>query len=172
MSLQPQKPPHPARVAVGSTVGPLPRRLRNLIRQAVLTTLAAEGVAEPVRVEVALTDDGTVRSLKARYLGIDEPTDVLSFPAGDWPGAGRSRVRDLGQVVIAKPFAERQAEAQGQPFERELVFLVVHGVLHLLGYRDEDPAGLEEMRRRGAAITDRIFGQTSPPASGKGEGGP
>jgi len=159
-------------VAVVSTVGPLPRRLRNLIRQAVLTTLAAEGVAEPVRVEVALTDDGTMRSLKARYLGIDEPTDVLSFPAGDWPGAARRPYRDLGQVVIARSFAERQARAQGHPFERELVFLVVHGVLHLLGYRDEDPAGLEEMRRRGTAITEQVLGRSAPPAPGVGEDGP
>ncbi len=137
-----------------------------------LATLAAERVADPVRIEVAVVDDETMRELKARYLGIDEPTDVLSFPAGDWPPAGRARYRELGQVVIAKPFAERQARAQGHPFERELVFLVVHGVLHLLGYRDEDPAGLEEMRRRGTEITDRIFGQGFPADPGAGGGGP
>ncbi len=137
-----------------------------------LATLAAEGVAEPVRVEVALTDDETIRQLKARYLGMDEPTDVLSFPAGDWPSPGQSRFRELGQVVIAKPFVERQARAQGHPFERELAFLVVHGVLHLLGYRDEDPAGLAEMHRRGTEITNRIFGQGAQANTGTGGGGP
>ncbi len=159
-------------MAIASTLGPIPRRLRNLIRQAVLATLSAEGMAEPVRVEVALIDDETMRELKARYLGIDEPTDVLSFPAGDWPPAGWARYRELGQVVIARPFVERQARAQGHPFERELVFLVVHGVLHLLGYRDEDPAGLAEMRRRGTEITDRIFAQGVPADPGTGGGRP
>ncbi len=151
-------------------MGPVSRRLRGLIRRAVLATLAAEGVSGPVRVEVALTDDETIRRLKARYLGIDEATDVLSFPAGEWPGRSGNRFRDLGQVVIARPFVERQAEAQGRPFEKELVFLVVHGVLHLLGYRDDDPAGLEEMRRRGTVLTEQIL--KTPGPSGAGVGGP
>ena len=157
LSLQPEKPPVPARVPVVSTVGPVPRRLRNLIRRAVISTLAAEGVTGRVRVEVAITDDETIRRLKARYLGIDEATDVLSFPAGEWPGGGRTSFRDLGQVVIARPFVERQARAGGRPFEEELVFLVVHGVLHLLGYRDDEPEGLEEMRRRGTRLTEQVL---------------
>ena len=107
--------------------------------------------------EVAITDDETIRRLKARYLGIDEATDALSFPGGEWPGGGRTSFRDLGQVVIARPFVERQARAGGRPFEEELVFLVVHGVLHLLGYRDDEAEGLEEMRRRGTLLTEQVL---------------
>ncbi len=76
--------------------------------------------------------DEDVRILNQRFLGIDAPTDVLSFPAGDTdPETGRGY---LGDVIISMPWAVDQAVQRGHSTEAELQVLVVHGVLHLLGY--------------------------------------
>jgi probable rRNA maturation factor len=83
--------------------------------------------AEPSEVRVLFTSDERVRALNKQFRGIDEATDVLTFP--DDSAAS-------GDIAIAVPFASRQAAARGMPVEIELVYLAVHGSLHLLGMDD------------------------------------
>jgi probable rRNA maturation factor len=106
-------------------------------------------------VAVALVTDAHVRTLNKRYRRADKPTDVLSFPAG---ASDRLPNDDhyLGDIVIARGVARRQARDAGHPYERELRVLALHGLLHLLGYdhHDEHDAGrmarLEaRLRRKG-----------------------
>jgi probable rRNA maturation factor len=98
------------------------------IRRAVAAALHRHG-AEQATVSVLLTDDAAIRDLNKRFRGIDESTDVLSFPSGE---------KDpLGDIAIAVPYAQNQAEARGVALTQELGYLAIHGTLHLLGYDDE-----------------------------------
>ncbi len=119
-------------------------------------TLQAEG-HQIGELALVVTDDETVRALNLTYLGIDAPTDVLSF-GGESPDFVDPPATDvyLGDVVIAYPQARKQALTAGHPIEAELALLVVHGVLHLLGYdhvRPEDKTAMWEQQR---GILDRL----------------
>jgi len=112
---------------------------RERVRRAVAAALALV----PRRggpVSVALVDDRTIRRLHRAHLGVDTPTDVLSFPAGGGP-AGL-----LGEVVASGETAGREAAARGLAAADELLLYVVHGVLHLLGFDDGAPAARKKMR--------------------------
>ena len=113
--------------------------------------LAAEGVAGPAQVGIVVADDETVRELNQRFLGLDEPTDVLSFglAAGEAPFAlPPEEAAALGEVVIAYPTALRQAEGARRAVEAEVAHLLVHGMLHLLGYDHQRSGDEAAMRRR------------------------
>ncbi|MFP3854579.1 MAG: rRNA maturation RNase YbeY [Anaerolineales bacterium] len=85
---------------------------------------------------IKLTDDETMSEYHAQYLGEEKTTDVLSFPLGEIdPDTGMPY---YGDILISLPQAQRQAEAAGHPLQAELTLLVVHGVLHLLGYDHAD----------------------------------
>lgn len=92
-------------------------------------------------ITIVLTDDRQLHELNLDYLGVDAPTDVLSFPASETdPETGASY---LGDIILSIPRATAQAEAAGHPVEAEAQLLVVHGTLHLLGYdhsTDEEKA--------------------------------
>lgn len=108
--------------------------------------LAAIGRAE-AELSVVLADDALIRSLNAEWRGIDQPTDVLSFPQDD--------ERLLGDVVIGTETAARQAADLGHALEIEVRVLLVHGLLHLLGHDHEvGEAEAEAMR----AEEDRLLG--------------
>lgn len=113
------------------------------------TVLAAEGLPA-AELGVLVTDDETVRVLNHRYAGEDEPTDVLSFSLreGEEFAAPPDGVIRLGEVVISYPTAERQARQAGRPTEAEVAHLLVHGVLHLLGYDHAQPEEERRMRAR------------------------
>jgi probable rRNA maturation factor len=98
-------------------------------------------------VHVALVSDAVVRSLNRRYRGIDRATDVLSFPAFAPDNGARASARQglLGDVVIARGVASRQARAAGHSELTELRVLALHGLLHLLGYDHHGDGG--RMRR-------------------------
>ena len=106
-------------------------------------------------VAVALVSDARVRALNARYRRKDAATDVLSFPAGVQPPAGRGEPRFLGDLVIATGVARRQAGAAGHSYGTELRVLALHGLLHLLGYDHEDPADRGRMARAEARLRRR-----------------
>jgi probable rRNA maturation factor len=121
------------------------------LRRVARHVLVAEG-AGAIRLGVVITDDATVRDLNRRYLGRDEPTDVLSFGLGEKgerpfvlpPG----EAAPLGEVVISYPTALRQAEEEGHSVEAEVARLLVHGILHLLGYDHQAAKDGRIMRRR------------------------
>jgi probable rRNA maturation factor len=125
------------------------------LRRLAARVLRAEGVAPPAEVGLVVTDDETLRDLNRRYLGLDEPTDVLSFGHEPFdrlrtepfvtPPDG---VRRLGEVILSYPTAERQGREAGRSVQEEAAHLVVHGLLHLLGYDHEDPEDERRMRAR------------------------
>jgi probable rRNA maturation factor len=128
---------------------------RTALRRLALRVLRAEGVVPPAEVGLVVTDDETLRDLNRRYRGLDEPTDVLSF--GDEPAAEPidrpfvtppDGVRRLGEVILSYPTAERQAREAGRSVQEEAAHLVVHGLLHLLGYDHEHPEDERRMRAR------------------------
>jgi probable rRNA maturation factor len=93
-------------------------------------------------INLLLTGDAEMRVLNGRFRGKDKPTNVLSFPAADFPGPGP---RPLGDIALAYGVCVREANEQGKPLENHLVHLVVHGVLHLVGYDHETEAEAEAM---------------------------
>ncbi len=110
--------------------------------------MAGEGVAPGTELAIVITDDDEVRRLNAEFLGIDEPTDVLSFPdAGDdfvEPGDAPPL---LGDIAISIDTARRQAASLGHSLMDEMNHLLVHGILHLCGY-DHVESAEEEARMR------------------------
>jgi len=93
-----------------------------------------EVVSQGAALTVLLTDDDYLRQLNYQYRGEDSTTDVLSFPAGDPIPGSENLLEYLGDIAISVPAAERQALAKGHETKAELQLLVIHGVLHLLGY--------------------------------------
>ncbi|MEN9933461.1 MAG: hypothetical protein RLZZ387_40 [Chloroflexota bacterium] len=135
-----------------------------LIERAVAATLATEEVAGPVEVSVLVTDDAQLHQLNRDYRGVDAPTDVLSFADEEDEDAGTPAFvrppdapRYLGDIALSYERVVAQAAEYGHSRERELAFLVVHGVLHLLGYDHE--RGSEDdsdMRARQDAVMERL----------------
>jgi probable rRNA maturation factor len=136
----------------------------SLIEQAVAATLAAEGVSGAIEVSVLVTDDATLHQLNRDYRNVDAPTDVLSFAddeEGDAAPAAFVRPPDapryLGDLAISYERVVAQASEYGHSQARELAFLTVHGMLHLLGYDHE--RGAEDqaaMRAREEAIMQQL----------------
>ena len=113
---------------------------------------------------VLLTDDEEIRRLNRSFRGKDSPTDVLSFPINEMVG-GR---KILGDVVISVDTAKRQAEERGESLQLTLCRLLIHGVLHLLGYDHERSPEEEEMfRRMEELILDQLEGCEDPDKSGE-----
>lgn len=134
-----------------------------LIRGAVEHALACENITEACTVSVLLTDDEGIRRLNQSFRNVDSVTDVLSFPMNELtPGSFRadSCERDpetgnilLGDILINLKRCEEQGEEYGHGFSREIRYLTVHSVLHLLGYDHMDEgAQKKQMRAREKAI--------------------
>jgi len=129
--------------------------LKLLLRKAIRATLMHENFAQDAAVSVTFTDNDGIQEKNAEFRGIDKPTDVLSFPMydmknGDLPDP--DEVCELGDIVLSLEKAAAQAEEFGHSYEREVAFLTVHSVLHLLGYdhelSEEDDADMRERQRK------------------------
>lgn len=139
------------RIVVSSDEGiPCGDETAALLERAARAVLEHEGAA-PCEVSIHLTDDAGIHALNRTYRHVDKPTDVLSFPLGE-DAVVPGEVRLLGDVVISVERARAQAEEYGHAFEREVAFLVVHGVLHLLGFDHETEEDRQEMRAREEAV--------------------
>jgi len=109
-------------------------------------TQALPTVPAPYEVTIVLTDDAEMRDLNHTWRGKDEPTNVLSFPAGDAPGETGA----LGDVVVAYETTKAEAEAAAIPVSDHVAHLVIHGVLHLLGFdhlNDLEAEKMEDLER-------------------------
>ena len=139
---------------------------RALIRKVIRTALAAEGVDFPCEVDVCVTSDEGIHQINREMRGVDRPTDVLSFPAfdlhpGELPGEEdadpATGLVPLGDMCLSLERVQAQAREYGHSNRRELAYLVVHSVLHLLGY-DHLDEGAEKarMRAREDAIMEEL----------------
>ena len=115
----------------------IPREYRALIRKACNATLKYEGFIDKAEINVTIVDDEEIRELNREFRDIDKSTDVLSFPLGEDGVYDYNPETDalmLGDIVISVDHAIAQAELYGHGIEREIAFLTVHSMLHLLGY--------------------------------------
>jgi probable rRNA maturation factor len=140
------------------TAIPVTYKLRMLLRRAILETLAYENVdIKSPEVSMTFTDNEGIRELNRAHRDIDRATDVLSFPMFDFEDESEELEGALGDIVISLERAQEQAETFGHSFEREVAFLCVHSMLHLLGY-DHELGEKEDMdmRRRQSEIMTRL----------------
>lgn len=138
--------------------------------QTIERTLQAAGISEPVMLTLLITNDETIKDMNRQYRQLNKPTDVLSFPLLErplvnapaeqlWqPQEGEEApttetpfvrppelVTNLGDIVISWPTVQRQASEVGHSADYELLYLLSHGVLHLIGYDDMSEAGYQAM---------------------------
>jgi len=125
--------------------------LAALLNQAINKTIRMSDGSEEAEVSLVLVDDQRIHALNLEYRGVDRPTDVLSFALQEeMEGEPEIEVVDemLGDIVISVERARNQAKEYGHSFEREIVYLAVHGTLHLLGYDHEEENNKQEMRNK------------------------
>lgn len=128
----------------------IPAGIRMLLRRACHAALESEGFDGAAEVNITFTDDDGIHELNRQFRNIDRSTDVLSFPlgsGGEYDINPESGAKMLGDIVISMEHACAQAEEYGHTLQREMAFLTVHSMLHLLGYDHED-GGLEALRMR------------------------
>ncbi|MCD8145201.1 MAG: rRNA maturation RNase YbeY [Oscillospiraceae bacterium] len=135
-----------------------------MLTQVISAALDAEGVTVPCEVDVLFTDDAGIHQINLEQRGVDSPTDVLSFPMFEWtPGQPPTEetaetdpatgLLPLGDMVLNLDRAGEQAAEFGHSLRRELAYLTVHSVLHLLGYDHlDDGPQQRQMRAREEAI--------------------
>lgn len=125
-----------------------------------LTTAAVTGFDDEAEVALMLAGDETLRRLNRTYRGLDQPTDVLSFGQMEPSAAPFVSPPDttlhLGDIIISYPRAVAQAAVCGHSRERELAYLLVHGLLHLLGYDHADERDYAHMRNAEERILERL----------------
>jgi probable rRNA maturation factor len=117
----------------------------NRLQAAASLVLTQHQAADQTALTIVMVDDAYLHDLNRRYRGVDSPTDVLSFPADPLPEAIPAESRYLGDLVIAFPYASRQAAREGYTLDDNLALLVVHGTLHLLGYDHDTDENRVEM---------------------------
>lgn len=138
----------------------LPVGTKMLIRRACNATLQIENFENSAEVDVTLVDDEEIRKINFEQRNIDKSTDVLSFPLGENGVYDKNPVTKadmLGDIVISVETALRHADLYGHGTEREIAFLTVHSMLHLLGY-DHVNGGLEQtiMREKEEAVLEMM----------------
>ena len=143
-----------------SQEGAISYALKMLIRRSVIAALDYEGYENDCEISITLTDNKGIHAINKQFRNIDAPTDVLSFPLVEYEETEEPPVDEenmLGDIIISLERAEEQANEFGHSFEREVSFLTVHSMLHLLGYdhvnsEEED----KEMRRRQSEIMKNL----------------
>jgi probable rRNA maturation factor len=137
------------------------------LRELACAVLDAEGYPERVEVTILLVDDDTMTGYNESFMGRDGPTDVLAFPleelvAGQAPSLSpHDPPIHLGDIVISPDYVQRQAADRGVEFLDELSLMVVHGMLHLMGWDHPDEEIAERMERREAEILSSV-GRSRP----------
>ncbi|MFR5876764.1 MAG: rRNA maturation RNase YbeY [Eubacterium sp.] len=128
----------------------IPTGIRLLIRRCCHAVLQEEQFKDDAEVSVRFVDNETIHELNAQYRNVDRETDVLSFPLGEngvYDTNLDSGAKLLGDIVISIPKAMEQADLYNHSLQREIGFLTVHSMLHLLGY-DHENGGIEEVHMR------------------------
>lgn len=132
-------------------------QLETQLHMLVETLLQMEGQSPEAEISLTFVDDEQIRRLNRDYRGLDQPTDVLSFAmresSDEEPAMASDPTFDvLGDVVISLETAERQSKDYGHSLRREIGYLTVHGVLHLLGYDHQTETERDLMRQKEEAV--------------------
>jgi len=137
---------------------PVNEELLDLLTQVVETALADTVEYQTAEVGLVFTDNAYIADLNKQYRNVDGPTDVLSFAMleGETLQDGSDSIM-LGDIVISTERALQQAEEYGHGFIREMAYLTVHGVLHLLGYDHSTDAEKNAMREKEEQILGRVL---------------
>ncbi len=128
----------------------IPTGMRMLMRRCCTAVLENEHFGEPAQVDITIVDNAMIREINREHRNIDRATDVLSFPLGEdgvYDRHPETGAYMLGDIVISIERAQEQAEEYEHSFQREVGYLVVHSMLHLLGY-DHVDGGLAAVRMR------------------------
>ncbi len=124
--------------------------------------LAREGADEEAELSVALVDEDEMRRLNERYTGREGATDVLAFPMDEAEAEGESEEPEepvlLGDVIICPALASQNAREYGTTPEKEISLLLVHGILHLVGFEHDGEAEAETMRARERELLEAFAG--------------
>ena len=138
------------------------------LRKCIRAALEAQNIPVPCEINVLVTDDEGIRAINRAYRQVDAATDVLSFPMFDFtPGAlpedlsayldGQTGLLPLGDMAISLPRAKAQAKEYGHSLKREIGYLTVHSVLHLLGYDHMDEGPMKaQMRAKEEEIMQKM----------------
>ncbi|NLJ80327.1 MAG: rRNA maturation RNase YbeY [Firmicutes bacterium] len=131
---------------------------QKLISRGLKTAARLEGLGPGLEVSVSFMDDAQIQELNLKYRGLNEPTDVLSFPQTEEDGffLPEKAPRVLGDIVISLERAWEQAADFGHSMEREVVYLAIHGIFHLLGYDHQTPREKGKMRQREEAVLNEL----------------
>lgn len=128
----------------------VPRGIRLLIRRCCTAVLQEEHFGDDAEVSVCFVDNQRIHELNKAYRNVDRETDVLSFPLGEngvYDTNMNTGAKLLGDIVISVPKAMEQAKVYNHSLQREIGFLTVHSMLHLLGY-DHENGGIEQVHMR------------------------
>jgi len=138
----------------------IPTGIKLLIRKCCLAVSKEEGIQFPFEVDVTFLDNEQIQKLNLEYRNKDFPTDVLSFPLGEngvYEKNHETNAEMLGDIAISLEQALRQSEIYGHSFQREVAFLTVHSMLHILGYDHEsDALDAIKMRDKEEAILKQL----------------
>lgn len=153
-------------IPVTADIPGISQETRSFIRKVIRTALAAQGVDFPCEVDVLVTSDAGIHQINLDMRQVDSPTDVLSFPEfdltpGELPGEEdadpATGLVPLGDMALSMERVKAQAKEYGHSNRRELAYLVVHSVLHLLGYDHMDEGAMKaQMRLREEAIMEEL----------------
>ena len=153
-------------IPVTADIPGVSQETRTFIRKVIRTALAAQGVDFPCEVDVLVTSDAGIHRINLDMRQVDSPTDVLSFPEFDLTPGELPDKEDadpatglvpLGDMALSMERVKAQAKEYGHSNRRELAYLVVHSVLHLLGYDHLDEGAMKaQMRLREEAIMDDL----------------
>ncbi|MBO5786889.1 MAG: rRNA maturation RNase YbeY [Clostridia bacterium] len=133
---------------------PIPKLYETLMKRVIRKAVTEHYPNHRFEVNVTVCDDETIKEINKEHRGIDKPTDVLSFPFLDFDSP--ETLTMLGDIIISRDTAYRQADEYGHSPKREFCFLAAHSALHLLGYDHETEEEREEMEAKRREILDEL----------------
>ena len=133
---------------------PIPKLYETLMKRVISKAVTEHYPNHRFEVNVTVCDDETIKEINKEHRGIDKPTDVLSFPFLDFDSP--ETLTMLGDIIISRDTAYRQADEYGHSPKREFCFLAAHSALHLLGYDHETEEEREEMEAKQREILDEL----------------
>lgn len=133
---------------------PIPKLYETLIKRVIRAAVNEQYPSHRFEVNVTICDDAAIHEINKEQRGIDRPTDVLSFPFFDFDTPDQTVL--LGDIIISRDTAYRQAEEYGHSPKREFCFLAAHSALHLLGYDHETDEEREVMEAKQREILDKL----------------